>query len=970
MTDQLEHLKHALAGRYAVERELGSGGMAVVYLAEDLKHRRKVAVKVLRPEIADLIGPERFLREIEIAARLQHPHILPLYDSGSAGDILYYVMPYVEGEPLSERLAREGSLTPDEALRIACEVASALDYAHRQGIVHRDIKPQNIMVSATGGHAMVADFGIARAVSAAGTPGITRTGIVVGTPGYMPPEQLGGKEVSPATDVYAAAMVLYQSLTGRQWPVLQATHEADWSEVPRVIRQTLEGALAWEPGDRWPDGAAFRRELLRAQGAPILRGRGAAWVIAAALAVIVGVAAVLGGSLLWPGGDAPVVATRIAVLPFSVRGSQPFDYLGEGVVDLLSVKLDGAGTLRTVDPRAVLGVVERRGGEPPDPHDGLAIAESFGAGLYVLGNIVEVGGRLRFDASLYDRARGLEPVAQASAEGQPSEVLDLLDEIAGELLAGQSALQGSRITQIALVTTDSLPALKSYLRGIREFRAARFPEAGAAFQEAVAADTSFALAWYQLSVTADWFLRADLAREAAEQAVLFADRLAQRDRRLLDALLTVREGDALGAERLYREILDTYPDDVEAWNQLGELLFHFQPRLGGKLEDSREPWERLLALDPDQPTAFVHLARLAIMAGDIAGLDSMASREIALSPEGDRVVEMRALQAFSRQDPSVRAEVLADLARASNDRLAEVSWSTGTFLGHPADGYDVTQLMTAPTRSAETRANGYMSLAFRDLAQGKWSSASAQLDHLRELDPAMALEIEALVAVTPFRLAEQAELASLRERLVRLDAAAVAPSAGQGVWFAVHNGLHPLLRAYLLGVLSARLGDGDAARRYAGEAEGMDVPSSAGSLRHDIVRRVQATDALVSGDTATALALLEEVRLEVWHQFSVASAFYSGSLERYLLARLLEEEGRHSEALRWYGSFEGTGVHDRLYAAPAHWRSAKIYGVLGDRAQAALHHERFLELWRDADPEYQWMVEEVRSELERLARGM
>ncbi|MHC4067083.1 MAG: protein kinase domain-containing protein, partial [Planctomycetota bacterium] len=446
MTDQLEHLKHALADRYSVERELGSGGMAVVYLAEDLKHRRKVAVKVLRPEIADVIGPERFLREIEIAASLQHPHILPLYDSGSAGDLLYYVMPYVEGESLSDRLAREGSLAPDEAMQLACEVASALDYAHRQGIVHRDIKPENIMVSATGGHAMVADFGIARALSAAGTPGITRTGFVVGTPGYMPPEQLQGSEVSPATDVYAAAMVLYQSLTGRKWPVLQATHEANWSEVSRSVRQVLEKALAWEPGERWSDGAAFRGGLMRAQGESGPRARGWTRAIWAALAVVVVGVAAFGVQRLWPGGGAAVEATRIAVLPFSVRGSDTFEYLGEGVVDLLSVKLDGAGTLRSVDPRAVLGVVERRGGDLPDPAGGLAIAEGFGAGMYVLGNIVEVGDRLRFDASLYDRAQGLEPVAQASAEGQPGDVLGLLDEIAGELLAGHGALGGSRIT--------------------------------------------------------------------------------------------------------------------------------------------------------------------------------------------------------------------------------------------------------------------------------------------------------------------------------------------------------------------------------------------------------------------------------------------------------------------------------------------------------------------------------------------
>jgi tetratricopeptide (TPR) repeat protein len=391
------------------------------------------------------------------------------------------------------------------------------------------------------------------------------------------------------------------------------------------------------------------------------------------------------------------------------------------------------------------------------------------------------------------------------------------------------------------------------------------------------------------------------------------------------------------------------------------LLFHFKPRLGGRLEDSREGWERLIALDPDQASPFVHLARVAGVAGDVTGLDSLASRAITLSPEGDRVLEMHALQALSHPDSSVRAQVLADLARMSNDGLAEASWSTGSFLDHPAKGDAVAQLMTVPARSAETRAYGYAQLAFGDMAQGKWSSAMGRLEQLRVLDPAKALEIEALMAVVPFRLAERAELEDLRQRLEDFDAAAVAPSAAQSVWFAVHNGLHPLLRVYLLGVVSARLGDRDAARRFAAGAERMDVPLWGGSLQHDVVHRMQATDALVSGDTAAALALLEEVRLEVWHQFSVSSPFFSGSLERYLLARLLEQAARHAEALRWYRSFEGSAVHDRIYAAPAHWHSAKIHEALGDRERAALHYQRFVELWSDADSEFASMVEEARS---------
>src|SRR5436309_3375401 len=225
MPDLLAVLRDALADRYAVERELGRGGMATVFLAEDLKHRRPVAIKVLHPELAAAVGAERFLREIEIAARLQHPHILPLYDSGAAGSLLYYVMPYVEGESLRDRLNREKQLGLEDAVRITTEVAGALAYAHSHGVVHRDIKPENILLS--GGTAVVADFGIARALSVAGeSQPLTQTGTVVGTPAYMSPEQAtGSDQVGGRSDQYSLACVLYEMLVGEP-PFTGATPQA------------------------------------------------------------------------------------------------------------------------------------------------------------------------------------------------------------------------------------------------------------------------------------------------------------------------------------------------------------------------------------------------------------------------------------------------------------------------------------------------------------------------------------------------------------------------------------------------------------------------------------------------------------------------------------------------------------------------------------------------------------------------
>src|SRR5215210_3814766 len=211
--DAVARLTEGLAGQYRIERKLGEGGMATVYLAEDLRHARKVAVKVVHPELAAVLGAERFLSEIHVTAALQHPHILPLFDSGQADGQLYYVMPFVDGESLRGRLHRERQLPVDEAVRLAREVASALDYAHRHGVIHRDIKPENILVH--DGQAVVADFGIALAVSKAGGGRITQTGLSLGTPQYMSPEQAtGDRAIDGRTDIYSLAAMLYEMLTG------------------------------------------------------------------------------------------------------------------------------------------------------------------------------------------------------------------------------------------------------------------------------------------------------------------------------------------------------------------------------------------------------------------------------------------------------------------------------------------------------------------------------------------------------------------------------------------------------------------------------------------------------------------------------------------------------------------------------------------------------------------------------------
>jgi serine/threonine-protein kinase len=239
MPDPITRLNAALEGRYRIERELGEGGMATVYLAADLKHERRVALKVLKPEVAALVGAERFLAEIKTTANLQHPHILPLYDSGEADGFLYYVMPYVDGESVRERLDRERQLPVKEAVAVAEAVASALDYAHRNNIIHRDIKPGNILLH--DGNPLVADFGIALAVSAAGGGRMTETGLSLGTPHYMSPEQAAAdRDLSARSDVYSLACVLYEMLAGQPphtGPTQQSVLLRILAEEPRPVSE-------------------------------------------------------------------------------------------------------------------------------------------------------------------------------------------------------------------------------------------------------------------------------------------------------------------------------------------------------------------------------------------------------------------------------------------------------------------------------------------------------------------------------------------------------------------------------------------------------------------------------------------------------------------------------------------------------------------------------------------------------------
>lgn len=975
--------------RYRIERELGRGGNATVYLAQDLKHDRKVAVKVLLPGLAESVRAERFLREIQIAAKLTHPHILPLHDSGSAEGFLYYVMPYMEGESLRDRLQREPQLPLADALQIGREVADALSYAHEHDVVHRDIKPENILLQA--GHAVVADFGIARALTEASGQAVTQTGIAVGTPVYMSPEQsAGSKTLDGRSDVYSLGCVVYEMLVGQPPFVgdsaqeILAHHALDpvpplrrWrADVPAGVADALLIALAKRPVERFPTAAEFaaalappgeRARLHVPTPRAAAQGLGPALTTAVILAVASGL---VGGWGLWRARTHSVASpTLVAVLPFTVRGSADVAYLGEGMVNLLSTSLDGAGNLRAADPHAVLSVVQHGAGGTLDPAGAADVAERLGAGSYVLGDVVEAGGRVQLTASLYDREHGSSPLARGTVDGSGGQVFSLVDGLATQLLSQTTTGPTGRVTRVASVTTPSLLAYKAYLDGDAAFRAGRADSAVAALEHAVALDTAFALAYYRLSVAAEWATRAPLAERSAERAVRHSARLTDHDRLLLRALLATRRGAALEAEGLYRSILGTYPDDIEAWIELGEVLFHYGPTLGRPVTDSRVPFERVLYFDPGYVSAMVHLARIAAVEGRRGAVDSLVSSIVKLSPTSDRELEMRVLRAYALGDVPAQQRVLPDLGRVSDGILPLAVWNVAVYVGDLDGAAVFAGALADPARSRDAQAVGHTTLAYLALAGGRLEGARAELRRTAASDSVRALEFGTLLELAPFVEPRRGTLEGARRALQRLDPGAVAASTLPSVSFNVHDGVHAVLRAYLLGVLGARLGDFAAAEKYAAALAATQGPRNAGELPRDLALEVRAEVATVRGKPGPARALLKQRRGESWYQYHFASPFLSGSRARYLQAGLEAAAAQGDDAVRravtLFSAFEGYSAFDLIYAGPARLRRAALYERLGDRQAAAADYARFLKLWTNCDPEFRPLLDSARAGYER-----
>jgi len=509
MIDLLERLKSALGDRYAVEREIGRGGMAAVFLAEDLKHHRQVAIKVLHPEISSDVATERFFREIEIVAGLTHPHILPLHDSGQADGLLYCVMPFIEGESLLDRLQREKQLPVEEALQITREVADALGYAHERGIIHRDIKPANILLHE--GHAVVADFGIARALEQAGGASITQTGVAVGTPTYMSPEQASGaQDLDGRTDIYALGCVLYQMLAGTP-PYAGVTplavmkrHSHDPVPSVRTVRDTIpvtvehaiSRALAKVPTDRYQTAGEFASALLAPDlaGRPIPRRR-------VAVLALVGVTALLAG--VWYVGrqSAPAVdadpaagvsAASIAVLPFAdMSPDKDQEYFSDGISEELLSLLAKIPELEVAARTSSFSFK----GQNLEIRE---IAERLNVAHVLEGSVRKAGNEVRITAQLIRADDGFHEWSE-TWDRSLDDIFAIQDEIAADVAA---QLKVTLLGAAPTVGATDPAAYAFYLQARqlgRQGTAEGLEQSMALYQRALAIDPDYAAAWAGLA---------------------------------------------------------------------------------------------------------------------------------------------------------------------------------------------------------------------------------------------------------------------------------------------------------------------------------------------------------------------------------------------------------------------------------------------------------------------------------------
>ena len=947
--DVLDRLRAALAGSYRIERELGSGGMATVYLGRDLRHDRDVAIKVLLPKVAAVLSSERFLQEIHIAAQLQHPLILPLFDSGQADGLYYYVMPRIVGESLRQRLEREKRLPLEEAVRIGREIAEALEYAHGMSVVHRDIKPENIMLS--GGHPLVADFGIARAFGDSSAPRLTSTGIRFGTPLYMSPEQaLGDPALDHRSDIYSLGCVIYEMIAGSPpYPgtSLQAVISGhlkgklpalstSGAVVPAWLQATIETALAKEPADRFQTAGELARALAdpsqgrrRSRGLRPALGRTALAVLAGAV-----IAAVAWAAWFRLGRRPALDPNLVAVAPFDALGPG-LELWREGLMDMLSRNLNGAGPLRVVSP----SVVVRNWSGRADVASARQVGLETGAGLSVVGSIVSAGAdSVRLAVTVVDVATA-EPLGDVEFGGAVSRMDVAVDSLTVGLLAAVGRTRPIGAVRLSTARSSSMTALKAYLQGEQYFRRAEWDSAGRHFERAASLDPTFALAFYRIFQTR--FYKGtggidSLMWSYALRAGALNRGLAPRESLMIAAdsvLAAVNDAPALDAEaqRQRRRVIAIlelanrkFPDDAEVWYQLGRARARIGYLVGVQQEEALQALDRAIALDSAFVPAYVEAISFANVARGQEATRRYLNAYLALDPKG--MFADVARLALDLMDP--RRSRSDAVARTLDTASARVLYHTKNIFEYAADsaetdiriGRHLVKRAYDPNLAADPalprRTLGF-ALAFRGhMAEALSVLGTDRLYLVSQIAVLGAMPRDRAAAI--FNQLLLAEPARPRELVFALP------------WWARERDTTALTRAIALGDREAERAP---AARFLAEA-------------------ARAWRTLALGDSVAALT--QFLQLPDFPNYSGI-----GDWERYMAIRLLNDARRFDEAL--------TRLDREVPSTPFPWdvvillERARTTEGLGRPDVAAELYTRVADLWFRGDSALQPIVSTARA---------
>jgi DNA-binding SARP family transcriptional activator/tetratricopeptide (TPR) repeat protein len=656
---------------------------------------------------------------------------------------------------------------------------------------------------------------------------------------------------------------------------------------------------------------------------------------------------------------------RVVILPFTVHGEPAYQYLEQGMVDLLSRSLDGAGNLRVVDPYAVIGLTNRSASGPADPELGRQVAQRFGAGLFILGSIVSAEGRLQLFVTLYDVEQGRLVNAEARAGGEAG-LFEIVEDVTRQLLIGGLA-PPQRLARLAATMTPSIAALKAYLLGESHYRRGRFGLAQEAFERAVAEDPLFALAWYRLGLALSRQYVVDLALSSMERAVELSERLPEDDRALLEAFLALLQGRADEAERRYLAMLAAQPHNVEAWLGLAELMIFFNPMRGRTSAEIRLPLARLLELDPENGPARISSAYVAVKE---RALDEHSSHVRKWDEKSELSIFPRAMHALSVGTATEADAMVDELAHSSDAVVNDAARYIARLTYNIPGASRIARLLVDSSRPPATIAHGHIVMAQLAAAGGRHREAFENLEHASRLDPFESRAHRALLAVLPFLPVARGDIDALRSTTTSLD---MRPnSAPPGPFTAIHLGLQEALELYVLGHLHARAEEFDAALGAADRLAAVQAPAWASAVPDGWARGVRAHVAWREDRPGHALTLLEGASFEVsLAQRLSLSPFVCQNLERYLRAQVLELLGRDEEALRWYECVSSDFVHEFVFLAPSYLRRATIHDRRGDYAQARDFYQRFIALWRDGEPEEVAVVADAQRRLVRLGgRGV